>query len=293
MSSRRMPSRRIPARRVRWPRDRTRGDRSPSCGGRHEDPAREAAGRPDARTATRRTARPPSRRAGTIASPACPGTRRAAIRRAPPSRASRWRVRRRARRALPCRQRGARYDRGPCAERNAGGNGDISPSRRGKAPSRASVGSEEAPCAATSAASPHSCTDRPSSTSGRSSNIACRPVSNRSPPRHRVGRATSSGASLPSRCRSCPCGDEAHESVARAVIIAAVSTIAAPLVVDLVLFAVYAASYEGSCGPHPTDIPAHPCPYGDYLGRVRRVRVSRRAAGRDRRSSGSSRSGNR
>ncbi len=56
------------------------------------------------------------------------------------------------------------------------------------------------------------------------------------------------------------------KSVARAVIVAAISTIAAPLVVDLVLFAVYAASYKGSCGPHPTDIPAHPCPYPEYLG---------------------------
>lgn len=50
------------------------------------------------------------------------------------------------------------------------------------------------------------------------------------------------------------------------MIIAAASTIAAPLVVDLVLFAVYAASYKGTCGPHPTDIPAHPCAYREYLG---------------------------
>jgi hypothetical protein len=53
---------------------------------------------------------------------------------------------------------------------------------------------------------------------------------------------------------------------ARAVIVAVVSTIAAPLVVDLVLFAVYAAQYAGKCGPHPTDIPARPCSYGEYLG---------------------------
>jgi hypothetical protein len=52
----------------------------------------------------------------------------------------------------------------------------------------------------------------------------------------------------------------------RAVIIAAVATVAAPIVVDLVMFAVYAASYSGKCGPHPTDIPAHPCTYGEYLG---------------------------
>jgi hypothetical protein len=59
---------------------------------------------------------------------------------------------------------------------------------------------------------------------------------------------------------------QSGKRIARAVIIAAGSTVAAPLVVDLVLFAVYAASYKGVCGPHPTDIPARPCGYGDYLG---------------------------
>lgn len=50
------------------------------------------------------------------------------------------------------------------------------------------------------------------------------------------------------------------------MIVALASTIAAPLVVDLVLFAVYAASYAGKCGPHPTDIPARACTYREYLG---------------------------
>jgi hypothetical protein len=41
--------------------------------------------------------------------------------------------------------------------------------------------------------------------------------------------------------------------------------VAAPVVVDLVAFAWTALGYHGQCGPHPTDIPARPCTYAEYL----------------------------
>lgn len=39
----------------------------------------------------------------------------------------------------------------------------------------------------------------------------------------------------------------------------------APIVVDLVIFVPYATRYHGLCEPHPTDIPARPCTYAQYL----------------------------
>lgn len=37
-----------------------------------------------------------------------------------------------------------------------------------------------------------------------------------------------------------------------------------PLVFDLALWCAYLASYRGTCGPHPTDIPEHACSYATY-----------------------------
>ncbi len=42
--------------------------------------------------------------------------------------------------------------------------------------------------------------------------------------------------------------------------------IAAPVVVDVVIYVGYLASYAGMCGPHPTDIPARPCDWPTYAG---------------------------
>lgn len=39
-----------------------------------------------------------------------------------------------------------------------------------------------------------------------------------------------------------------------------------PVAVDLALWAHHLASYQGTCGPHPTDISAHPCSYATYSG---------------------------
>ncbi len=48
-----------------------------------------------------------------------------------------------------------------------------------------------------------------------------------------------------------------------AVTIAA--TLGAPLVVVGVLLGVHTASYDGVCGPYPTDIPAFPCALDEYV----------------------------
>jgi len=48
-------------------------------------------------------------------------------------------------------------------------------------------------------------------------------------------------------------------------VIAIVATLVAPLIMDLVYFLYVAASYAGQCDPHPTDIPARPCGYVEYL----------------------------
>lgn len=51
----------------------------------------------------------------------------------------------------------------------------------------------------------------------------------------------------------------------RLVILVLVASLAAPFLLDAVLFGVYASRYDGMCSAHATDIPARPCTYGEYL----------------------------
>lgn len=51
--------------------------------------------------------------------------------------------------------------------------------------------------------------------------------------------------------------------------LAALASVAAvplgPVALVLFFVAEHLASYRGSCGPYPTDIPAYPCGLGEYL----------------------------
>lgn len=52
---------------------------------------------------------------------------------------------------------------------------------------------------------------------------------------------------------------------ALAVVLSVLAIVLAPALVIVGLLAGHAASYDGLCGPYPTDIPAHPCDFGTYL----------------------------
>jgi hypothetical protein len=41
--------------------------------------------------------------------------------------------------------------------------------------------------------------------------------------------------------------------------------VAVPVLLHLGFFLVHLASYDGTCGPHAPDIPAHPCDRGAYV----------------------------
>ena len=43
------------------------------------------------------------------------------------------------------------------------------------------------------------------------------------------------------------------------------STVGVPLGALSVLLSEHAASFAGSCGPYPTDIPAYACTFGEYV----------------------------
>lgn len=57
----------------------------------------------------------------------------------------------------------------------------------------------------------------------------------------------------------------ASTSLGVATTLSVLVVVAAPVLPVVLLFAHHAASYEGMCGPYPTDIPAHPCDLSTYL----------------------------
>ena len=56
-----------------------------------------------------------------------------------------------------------------------------------------------------------------------------------------------------------------QRSLAAAIVASLVAPLGMGLLVVAAIFGQHAMAFRGTCGPYPTDIPAYPCGFGEYV----------------------------